>query len=276
MSSPRLVQLFFNVGTTAWVVPAGVKNIFAKGIAGGGGGGAGGNGAALIPTGSSGGGGGGAAQESTVPLQVTPGASYDIIVGAGGAGGTAQGNGQSGGDSRIQPTGGSVNTELMCWPGASGGQGQSGAVSTPSFGGLAVRDGATTSQTVAGFNNGAHPQWGRGGYGGTMNPVLAAQTGMQGQMPGGAGGTNGITGSATGGGAGGGGAGGVEGAGGVGGPGGAGSSSGTNGTAGSIGSGFGSGGGGGGGGGNASSSGAGTGAAGAAGRQGRIILYWWE
>ncbi len=282
--TPRLVRRVFSTpGTTTFTPPAGVKHIFAQGIGGGGGGGRGDAGGTTATNKPSGGAGGGASTESVVPLTLTPGTSYDIIVGAAGLGSTTYGaHGGSGGDSRIQPTtSGSVTNELVCWPGACGGTSADGTL-TGGFpvGGPATRGGAGTSlTTLASHVGGYAPHLGGGGYGnysGTPTPARAGSNSAA--AAGGIAGTVGATDAGyLGGGGGGGGAAGAGGAGGAGSAGAPGRSStgGYTSSPGGAGVGVGAGGGGSGGGGNAPlfPGGAGNGGNGGS---GRIILFWWE
>ena len=78
-SSLFTIATFTDVGTTTWVAPPNVNNIEYLVVGGGGGAGNGYDNA--------GGGGGGAGMVLTGTLSVTPGQSYNITVGAGGAGG---------------------------------------------------------------------------------------------------------------------------------------------------------------------------------------------
>jgi hypothetical protein len=76
------LQLFATSGTTQFVVPTNVTNMIVELIGGGGGGG----GESPVVGGVGGGGGGGGAYTKAF-VSVTPGATYNINVGAGGAGG---------------------------------------------------------------------------------------------------------------------------------------------------------------------------------------------
>ena len=75
---------FTTTGTTTWTAPATIQSPITYWIVGGGGGGAG-----AFDQRGNGGGGGGAAITGTYP--VVGGTTYDIVVGAGGAGGRGQG-----------------------------------------------------------------------------------------------------------------------------------------------------------------------------------------
>ena len=276
----RLVYFeFTSPGPTGITIPAGIKAIFARGCGGGGGGGGGRQGNSVVnPVG---GAGGGASLEHTVPLEVTPGTTYYVTVGVGGAGGGNKANGHSGSDSFISTTSGSVPNQMICWPGAGPGTPSPGSNLTP-FGGIPVRDGIGSSQVHQNTHNGYHQMPGKGGFG-VNNAGGAAWPGYYGGagLPGAGGAapsplTSG--GLASGGGGGGGAGGSAPGSnGGDGGAGGAanGAGVGTAGGNGLNGTGYGSGGGGGGAGGN------GTGGGGAAGNGGsgaggRVCIWWWE
>lgn len=92
--APFTGQTFTTVGTTSWTAPSGVTLIEYLVVGGGGGGGNGYD--------AGGGAGGGGGMVLTGTLSVTPGQSYTVTVGDGGAGGTdsrTNNNGTSGGDS---------------------------------------------------------------------------------------------------------------------------------------------------------------------------------
>lgn len=266
---------FTTAGTTQWTAPAGIKHIFVTGLGAGAGGGGGTFGNATTTRIPGGGGGGGGAVESTVPVDVTPGAVYDVIVGAKGPGGAADTDGTSGGDSRFVATGGTVATDLASFSGAGGGP--KGINNSAVVGGTPMRTGATTASSTAEYN-GNHPLLGRGGAGGTTS--VAAHVGYQGQQgaPGTAGANGGIS-IANGyhGGGGGGGGGGSVGAGGNGANGGGPGDPGTGGVGGTGSNATAPGaGGGGGGGGGCGSTGGGAGGPGGAGADGRIIISYYE
>jgi hypothetical protein len=73
------IQTYLNVGTTSWTVPIGVTSVEYLVVGGGGGSGGG------FDTGGGGGGGGGMVLSGT--FSVTPGTTYNVTVGDGGAGG---------------------------------------------------------------------------------------------------------------------------------------------------------------------------------------------
>ncbi len=94
------------ISPSTWICPAGVKQITLTGCGGGGGGGAGAQAATQTNLWSSGGSGGGGAPLCIVEVAVTPGTSYDIIIGAGGDGGSSGvANSSAGGDTLFYETG---------------------------------------------------------------------------------------------------------------------------------------------------------------------------
>lgn len=81
-------RIFTTVGVTAWIVPAGVKEIILFGYGGGGGGGGGSSSYAFgVDEAPQGGGGGAGSRPTWSRRAVTPGNSYDIYIGDGGDGG---------------------------------------------------------------------------------------------------------------------------------------------------------------------------------------------
>ena len=117
--------------TGSWVCPAGVKRVELEGCGGGGGGGGG-----YYTTNStnlwlSGGSGGGGARLSKVTVAVTPGVTYDVTIGAGGAGSaavlTSSNKADDGGDTIFKINAGAT---LASFTGAGGGY--SGAGTTGS------------------------------------------------------------------------------------------------------------------------------------------------
>src|SRR5262249_27049184 len=95
-----------------FVVPAGVNHVLLEMWGAGGGGGGGGT-----AVGGGGGGGGGGAYSRTV-VAVTPGSTYQLVVGAGGTGGQIEQNGGDGGDTSIQDSSAVI---LASAPGGKGG-----------------------------------------------------------------------------------------------------------------------------------------------------------
>lgn len=140
------------------VAPAKANAAILDGIGGGGGGGAG-TGSANADFRSSGGAGGGGAVRSVVMVPITGGATYDVVVAPGGAGGDGDASavgegGADGGDSTF--TENATSTLLATFRGAGGGQG--GGVETlgaggggvlVSRGGLAVRGSPPLSYPAA-------------------------------------------------------------------------------------------------------------------------------
>lgn len=172
-------QAYTTAGTYSWVAPAGVTSVCVVCV-GGGGGGAYGNAVS--------GGGSGGNLRYVNNISVTPGASYTVIVGVGGAKGTST-NGSPGGDS-------SFGASLVVAKGGTGGSDT--VVSSP-----------TTGNVGTGGNGG------NGGGGGSYDGGAGGAGGYSGN--GGAGGNgvgdSGSSGSGGGGGGGGGGAGGAGGGG---------------------------------------------------------------
>ncbi len=268
----------FAVGTSNWTAPRFCTQVTFQAYGGGGAGGNGAAGAAVADVGNTGGGGGGAARFHSIVIPVTPGTTYSIVVGAGGASPGAPGGNTS------------FDGAFVCRGGNGGGTG---------FAGLAVGS-AQTVATCGGFEGvgiGVSPRvyWpsnyeiptapGQGGYSpcnaGTAGAGSDAGLSGDGAYQGGAGGADGAFSVTHEGGSGGGGgaAGPGFGAGagdGDGGNGGAGNSVGTgnagfNGSAASANTG---GGGGGGGGGGAGTSGAAAGGNGGNGGSGYATLIW--
>lgn len=111
------MQVFATPGTTSFTVPANISNILVEVIGAGGGGGGG----SEFSSGGQGGGGG----YVKALIAVTPGASYTVVVGAGGDGLAYDGeSGGPGGDSYILAPDGT--TKLASAGGGQGGSGASG------------------------------------------------------------------------------------------------------------------------------------------------------
>lgn len=104
-------SVFFSANGT-FDVPLGITKVYLTMI-GGGGGGAG----SLTGGSSSGGGGGAGAYKINHPFAVTPGGTYTVTVGAGGAGGAVDNNGG---------TGGTTSFDSVSVAGGQGGQGNNG------------------------------------------------------------------------------------------------------------------------------------------------------
>lgn len=173
---PNQVE-FASPGTYSWTAPANITSVSVACIGGGAGG--------SINTGvADGGGGGGLGWRNNIT--VTPGKSYTVVVGSGGAGGTGSGPalGQAGGDSYFK------NPETVM---GSGGEGTAGGTFVGNGGGVGGAGGDGIEQ--AGGGGGAGGYSGNGGTGGTGNNVFserAGQNGVGGGAGGGAGGFNNI------------------------------------------------------------------------------------
>lgn len=291
----RIEMQEFEIAGT-WVAPAGVHKILVQIIGGGGGGGGGGTSGIGLAN-HCGGGGGGAAIAQHVFALVTPGSSYAVGIGVGGAGGASGANGTDGGTSFIDgPNPGGEPTYVY----AAGGQGgcrgatASGTNMAVSPGGGTIARGPTMRgrypMVVAGDGGMVPPiKPGEGGWSASTTFAVAFQSSQNGggapvDFVGGAantGGGNGLaagnSGSYVGGSGGGGGGSSAYGVGGNGGAGGAGN----NGGAGGVGSpalatpvgSYGAGGGGGGAGGAGSVSN-GAGGKGGDGQPGLVRIFW--
>ena len=182
----KITEFFTDPGTTTWTAPAGVHTIIVEAWGGGGGGGG--------STSGSGGGGGGAYARSTIA--VTPGQTYDVVVGAGGSGRTGTGaDSHFNSSSTVMAKGGAGSTSST---GGGGGEASS-SVGDVKFSGSAGGSGLGTSPYVGG---------GGGGGGGTGQspsfpggdaspgfPGLGASGGEEFGGDGGAGGTSSTSGS---------------------------------------------------------------------------------
>lgn len=278
MAGRWIRQAFTYTGSpVTWTCPAGITCIFLRGVGGGGGGGRGGPGFSGFTSRSSpGGGAGGGARETTIVVPVTPGVTYEIYIGDGGAGATGAVDGSAGEDTYFKVSGAGTGLDLARFIGARGGRSPTSSDFNANF------QGGESMRFDSSFWNWFDPMPGRGGFGGfsgdgdTRGAGGASHHG--GAQTANNGGFHGSTmGSYLGGGGGGGGGHGASvSSGGQGGDGGGGNSGGTasNGTAGSDGSV--GGGGGGGGGAGASSSGTATPGSGGKGGSGRLVLEWVE
>jgi len=132
-STPRGQQTYTSSGSYSWTCPSGVTSVSVVCIGGGGGGNGGGNGVG----GAGGGGGGGLGYKNNI--SVTPGQSYTVVVGGGGAGDAWDGPpystnpADSGGDSYF------IDATTVKGGGGGGGNGNSGAAG--GSGGTYVGDG---------------------------------------------------------------------------------------------------------------------------------------
>lgn len=198
-------QAYTKPGTHAWVCPAGVTSIIPQvWAAGGGGGGTAGFGAAA-------GGGGGGEYASEPAVSVTPGRTYTVTVGAGGAGGkvplgggpasdgaaggrssftgdtvtiTAAG-GQGGRANGAAGAGGTGSTSTIHFAGGPGGLGDhtSAGGGGGGSGGTTGGGNAASNGSVGGAGAAAVPGGGPGGSGGASGPGHTPASG-----PGGGGG----------------------------------------------------------------------------------------
>ena len=199
----QTTQVFTNVGTFTFTVPAGVTLIKVQCWGGGGGGGYGGSNG----NGMNGGGGGAYASKD---LLVTPTSQYTITVGAGGSGGTSstsgtQGSNSSFGNLIIAVGGGVSNAQNTAALGGaaslstgdikySGGNGGKGNTSTNGGGGGGGSSASSTANGIAGITStsqtggtGGNGPDGDGGNGGNHSGNQAAV----GTAPGGGGGGRG-------------------------------------------------------------------------------------
>jgi hypothetical protein len=166
-------QEYTTAGTYSWVAPTGVTSVSAVAVGGGGSG----YFASFQPVRSGGGGGLGYANN----ISVTPGNSYTVVVGAGGAAQTVAGsNGNAGGESRFV-------TSCYGYGGQGGGNGSGGG-----GGGFSGDGGGSGGSTLISGNlycggGGAGGYAGTGGFGGDDNGGATAGAGGAG---GGGGGGN--------------------------------------------------------------------------------------
>lgn len=186
MGNFTVVDQFGLKSPTSWVCPANVTSVFAQCWAGGG---SGGN-SNSDPNSNSGGGGGGEYAAGTV--SVTPGTSYAVVVGVGGAAipvltdsaGNAGGNSSFGGTLviAIGGSGGAVNTNGNTAAGGTGGTGGTGSILNN--GGTGGSD-VTTNANGGGGGGGAGSST-AGGTGGNSTGA-AGTAGAGGSSNGGAG-----------------------------------------------------------------------------------------
>ena len=167
--------LFTNTGANSWVVPAGVTVVYVDGCSAG----QGGAGGQSSTTGSGGGGGAGGFCTAGFPLNVTPGATLTITVGAAGVGGSA---GASGGTTNIVTTITGANNTYPSQPpssfvlapttGAAGVGGNGGR-------GLAVYGGSGSAiyDISSGSGGSVSPSNGGGGLAGTPSVLLGRASG---------------------------------------------------------------------------------------------------
>jgi hypothetical protein len=187
-------QVEFTIpGTYSWTAPAGVTSVCAVVVAGGGGGGQSG------ADGSSGGGGGGLAWGNNIP--VTPGSSYTVSVGSGGAVRTNGGQSFFIDTATVWAVGGTCGSLNGTLPGGAGGGFLGGANRGGGPGGAGGNSStfdSANSQSEAGGGGGAGGYSGAGGQGAGTQLFQTGQNGSGGG--GGGGGSPDFTGSAGGGG----------------------------------------------------------------------------
>lgn len=165
-------------GTYTWIVPQDVTSISAVLV--GGGGGSAWSGTAFNANGAGGGGGGGGGLRYINNLDVTPGETLTLIVGAAGIGGNTTVNGTSGGNSSISRdvttlvfAGGGIGGSFAGAIGNSNGVGGAGgtgsAISGNIGGGNGGTGGSQATNTGGGGGGGAGGYLGDGGNGGVGN-----------------------------------------------------------------------------------------------------------
>jgi hypothetical protein len=160
-------QTYTSSGTYSWTCPSGVTSVSVVCIGGGGGGNGGGNGVG----GAGGGGGGGLGYKNNIP--VTPGQSYTVVVGGGGAGDYWDGPPYSanpadnGGDSYF------INATTVKGGGGGGGYGNSSA--TGGSGGTYVGDGGGNGYS-GGTGSGSASLPATGGGGGSTGTYTGHAT----------------------------------------------------------------------------------------------------
>ena len=145
---------FLHAGTYTWVAPM-QKSALAGELWGAGGGGT----QRIVPNARSGNGGGSGALVRAV-LRVTPGQTYNVIVGAGGLGDSGSGSGANGGSTQITD---SLGTLLISAGGGTGGSktpdtGGAGGVPDPAAGIKRTGHTGGTSTGIEGGNGGVAVQ----------------------------------------------------------------------------------------------------------------------
>ena len=170
-SRPRGQQTYTSSGTYSWTCPSGVTSVSVVCVGGGGGGNGGGNGVG----GAGGGGGGGLGYKNNI--SVTPGQSYTVVVGGGGAGDAWDGPpystnpADSGGDSYF------IDATTVKGGGGGGGNGNSGAAG--GSGGTYVGDGGgngNSGGTGSGSGSGTGYLPATGGGGGSTGTYTGNAT----------------------------------------------------------------------------------------------------
>jgi hypothetical protein len=180
------MEVFSSPGTSTFVVPTNVSSVIVEAWGGGGGGGSGSS------SFDSSGGGGGAGGYAKVFFEVTPGANYQILVGAGGVAGGAGGSSSFGGETLVTGgvagnaggsgltvggAGGSGLTESSTISAIKGGTGKYGTVNGGGDGGSAGGGGAGG---LGNLGDGAEAGHAPGGGGGGGSGVTTTTTGAAG------------------------------------------------------------------------------------------------
>lgn len=129
--------------STTWTAPAGVYLATLTGCGGGGGGGGGREAPNQTNLWLGGGSGGGGAVLNTATVSVVPGTVYEIVIGAGGTGAAADGDGSDGGDTIFYEQGVGPDPSIIQFYGAGGGKRGGGVTGAALYffvkGGLPVR-----------------------------------------------------------------------------------------------------------------------------------------
>jgi hypothetical protein len=177
------MEVFANSGTYTFVVPTNVSSIIVEAWGGGGGGGSGSTAYGI------GGGGGGAGGYAKNVYNVTPGANFQVLVGAGGSSGVAGGSTSFGG--LTLATGGLAGSAGSPTVVSSGGAGGTGPATSSTTSGMKGGNGKFGTDIGGGDGGTA----GAGGAGGLGN---LGTGGTSGNSPGGGGGGGYFSGTVTG------------------------------------------------------------------------------
>ncbi|MCX6224754.1 MAG: hypothetical protein NTV01_08400 [Bacteroidia bacterium] len=166
-SGETTIETFSTAGTSTWAAPADVNEVDFLIVAGGGGGGAGASGSL------SGGGGGGAGGLIAGNTKITPEQTYDIVIGAGGAGGVF--------DNPCQPGGSGSDSSFDEEVAVGGGGGGAQAAGTGKNGGSGGGAGAYSNTggqgtTTQGNDGGSSVEYSIGAGGGGGASELGADT----------------------------------------------------------------------------------------------------
>ena len=178
-------QQYTTAGTYSWVAPSGITNVSVVCVGGGG---------ASIETNARGGGGGGLGWKNNI--SVSPGSSYTVVVGAGGASGNAGTGEQSYFNSpSLVAGGGGTSSTAGTYIGDGGGNGGIGGTKATGYGGGGGAGGYTGNGGAGGNANGNNGSAGSGGGSGgggggtTGRGAHGGGTGILGQGADGAAGT---------------------------------------------------------------------------------------